>query len=346
MICQIIRFHKMNLHISHITNTVRYPVQRKNALKGRRNMSKNIALFSGQGSQYAGMAKEFYDEFESARNVFKIADEALGYRLEDIVFSEDPTELNKTVHSQPAIMACSLCAFEALKEKGVEFEGVAGHSLGEYAAMAASGMVSYEDAFRLIAIRAKAMQKAAENSDGSMYAIIGPSAEEIEKACEQTEGYAVPVNYNSSVQTVIAGEESACTAVCELIQQTSSAKRVKCVKLNVVSAFHSKMMQPAADEFFAKTDGFTFAAPKMKFFSNVLGTELTDFSDMRCLLAKHIVSPVKFTAELAEIEAQGFDRFIEAGPGKVLTGLVKKTLKDADARNCENLATLEKAAEK
>lgn len=308
-------------------------------------MSKNIVLFSGQGSQYAGMAKDFYDNYECAKAVFAAADEALGYKLEDIMFAEDPAELNKTIHSQPAIMACSLCAFEVLKEKGVKFEGVAGHSLGEYAAMAASGMLSCSDAFKLIKIRAQAMQTAAENSEGSMYAVIGPEPSEIETACEKTEGYVVPVNYNSPVQTVIAGEESACAAACELIKQTSTAKRVKCVKLNVASAFHSEIMRPAAEEFLAKSEGFEFAKPNMKFYSNVLGAELTDFSNMRDLLAKHIVSPVRFTDELAAIRAEGFDKFIECGPGKVLTGLVKKTFKDAAALNCENCETADKAAE-
>lgn len=306
-------------------------------------MSKTALLFSGQGSQYAGMAKDFYDNYESAKAVFAAADKALGYSLEDIVFAEDPTELNKTVHSQPAIMACSLCAFEALKEKGVTFEGVAGHSLGEYAAMAASGMLSYEDAFRLIKIRAEAMQKAAESSSGVMYAIIGPTPAEVEAACEKTEGYVVPVNYNSPVQTVIAGEEAAAAAAAELIQQTSTAKRVKAVKLNVASAFHSEIMRAAADEFLEKTSDFTFAEPEVSFFSNVLGEELKDFSDMRALLARHIVSPVKFTDELAQMQSQGYDRFIECGPGKVLTGLVKKTLDDVTAVNCENIETLEKA---
>ncbi|SDA17197.1 [acyl-carrier-protein] S-malonyltransferase [Ruminococcus sp. YE71] len=308
-------------------------------------MGKTVFLFSGQGSQYAGMAKEFYDNFDSAKKVFETADAALGYKLEDIVFAEDPAELNKTVHSQPAIMACSLCAFEALREKGVEFDGVAGHSLGEYAAMAASGMLSYEDAFKLIKIRAEAMQKAAESSEGVMYAIIGPEPSEIEAACEQTEGYVVPVNYNSPVQTVIAGEASAADAAAELIKSTSKAKRVKAVKLNVASAFHSEIMRPAADEFLAKTEGFTFAQPKVSFFSNVTGGELSDFSDMRNMLAKHIVSPVKFTSELSEMQSQGYDKFIECGPGKVLTGLVKKTLDGATALNVENIETLEKALE-
>lgn len=291
------------------------------------------------------MAKELYDNFESARAVFAAADKALGYRLEDIVFSDDPTELNKTLYSQPAIMACSLCAFEALKERGMSFDGVAGHSLGEYAAMAASGMLSYEDAFALIKIRAEAMQSAAENGSGVMYAVIGPSPAEVEQACEKTEGYAVPVNYNSPVQTVIAGEQAAVEAACELIKQTSSAKRVKAVKLGVASAFHCAVMQPAADEFLAKSEGFTFAEPKCSFFSNVLGAELCDFSGMRELLAKHIVSPVRFTDELTQMQSQGYDRFIECGPGKVLTGLVKKTLDGVTAVNCENLETLDAAAQ-
>lgn len=308
-------------------------------------MSKNAILFSGQGSQYAGMAKGFYDSFESAKKVFAAADEALGYSLEEIVFSDDPAELNKTVYSQPAIMACSLCAFEALKDNGVEYEGVAGHSLGEYAAMAASGMLSYEDAFRLIKIRAEAMQKAAEKNSGVMYAVIGPAANEVENACGQIEGYVVPVNYNSPVQTVIAGETDAAEKACELIKQTSSAKRVKCVKLNVASAFHSAMMKSAADEVLNAAQEFEFKAPQIKFYSNLLGTELTDFSDMPTMLSKHIVSPVRFTDELAQMRAAGFDRFIECGPGKVLTGLVKKTLDGVDAFNCEDPDSLAKVLE-
>lgn len=305
-------------------------------------MSKTVILFSGQGSQYAGMGRSFYENSESAKSVFAAADKALGYDLKEIMFAEDPAELNKTIHSQPAIMACSLCAVEALKEKGITFEAVAGHSLGEYAAMAASGMLSYEDAFALIKIRAEAMQKAAESSEGAMYAIIGPTPAEVEAACEQTEGYVVPVNYNSTVQTVIAGEAAAAEAAAELVKTTSTAKRVKAVKLNVASAFHSEIMRPAAEEFLANSEGFAFAKPHCEFYSNVLGGRLDDFSDMRSLLAKHIVSPVRFTDELAAMQAAGYDSFIECGPGKVLTGLVKKTLDGVTALNCENMETLEK----
>lgn len=304
-------------------------------------MAKNIFLFSGQGSQYVGMAKELYDKYPQAKAVFDTAKETLGYDIGDICFNGPDTELNKTINSQPAIMACSLAAFEAAKAEGITFDGVAGHSLGEYAAMVAAGVVSVEDGFRLIKARAAAMQKAAEENSGAMYAIIGLSAEEVEKICEETDGYVVPVNYNSAVQTVIAGD----TEACERAAAKFAEMKKKAIKLNVASAFHSKLMQSAADEFISAAKEISFSEPSVEFYSNVLGTKLNDFSDMPGLLAKHIVSPVKFTSELAEMDKAGYENYIELGPNKVLTGLVKKTLKGASAVNIENIASLEKALE-
>ncbi|MGN0622928.1 MAG: ACP S-malonyltransferase [Oscillospiraceae bacterium] len=304
-------------------------------------MAKNIFLFSGQGSQYVGMAKELCDKYPQAKAVFDTAKETLGYDIGDICFNGPDTELNKTINSQPAIMACSLAAFEAAKAEGLTFDGVAGHSLGEYAAMVAAGVVSVEDGFRLIKARAAAMQKAAEENSGAMYAIIGLSAEEAEKICEETEGYVVPVNYNSAVQTVIAGD----TEACERAAAKFAEMKKKAIKLNVASAFHSKLMQSAADEFISAAKEISFNEPTVEFYSNVLGTKLNDFSDMPGLLARHIVSPVKFTSELAEMDKAGYENYIELGPNKVLTGLVKKTLKGASAVNIENLASLEKALE-
>lgn len=304
-------------------------------------MAKNIFLFSGQGSQYVGMAKELYDKYPQAKAVFDTAKETLGYDIGDICFNGPDTELNKTINSQPAIMACSLAAFEAAKAEGITFDGVAGHSLGEYAAMVAAGVVTVEDGFRLIKARAAAMQKAAEENSGAMYAIIGLSAEEVEKICEETDGYVVPVNYNSAVQTVIAGD----TEACERAAAKFAEMKKKAIKLNVASAFHSKLMQSAADEFISAAKEISFNEPSVEFYSNVLGTKLNDFSDMSGLLAKHIVSPVKFTSELAEMDKAGYENYIELGPNKVLTGLVKKTLKGASAVNIENIASLEKALE-
>ena len=302
-------------------------------------MAKNIFLFSGQGSQYVGMAKELCEKYPQAKAVFDKANEVLGYDIAEIAFNGPDEELNKTVNSQPAIMACSLAAFEAAKAEGITFDGVAGHSLGEYAAMVAAEVVSLEDGFKLIKARAAAMQKAAESASGAMYAIIGLDAAEVEKVCEETEGYVVPVNYNSSVQTVIAGE----TAACEAAAAKFAEMKKRAIKLNVASAFHSKLMQPAADEFIESAKTVTFNNAAKDFYSNVLGTKLEDMSNMPEMLAKHIVSPVKFTSELAEMEKAGYENFIELGPNKVLTGLVKKTLKDKNAVNIENIATLEKA---
>lgn len=299
------------------------------------------ALFSGQGSQYQGMGKSLVEADSSLEKIYEAGSDILGWDLKRMCLEAPAEELGETVHSQPAIMATSIIALEAAKKKGFEFEAVAGHSLGEYAAMYASDVLSLEDAFKIIKLRAEAMDKAAKSSDGSMAAILKIAPEKVEEVCAEIEGYVVPVNYNSPVQTVIAGEKEAVANACEKFAEL----KARAVPLAVASAFHSKIMQPAADEFASKVNelGITFNKPSVKFYSNVLGTELTDFSDMPSLLTKHITSPVKFTSELAEMEKAGFTKFVEFGPGKVLTGLVKKTLKGVEAFNVESVETLEVA---
>ena len=304
-------------------------------------MSKNVFLFSGQGSQYVGMAKELCESFPSANEIFDVADTIFDFNLKEICFNGPEDELAKTIYSQPAIFATSLCALEAAKESGINFSAVAGHSLGEYAAMVACGMITVEEGFKLIKARSEAMQKASENSNGAMCAIIGLPSEEIEKICSEIEGYVVPVNYNSSAQTVIAGDVEAVDKAIEIF----TANKAKAIKLNVSSAFHSKLMQPASDEFLAsvKKSDVTFNPPTIDFYSNLTGGMLEDYSDIPAYLAKHIVSPVKFTSELNNLNENGYNNYIELGPNKVLTGLVKKTLKGVTAVNIENTATLEKA---
>lgn len=284
------------------------------------------------------MGKELCEKYPQI-DVYERAGEILGFDLAKKINESEEEELAKTVYSQPAIMATSLVALEAMKINGVEFSAVAGHSLGEYAAMVASGILSFEDGFKVIKARAAAMQKAAEQNSGAMYAIIGKSAEEIEQVCSEIDGYVVPVNYNSAAQTVIAGE----TDAAEKAAAKFSEMGAKAVKLGVSSAFHSKLMQPAAEEFAPAISGITFNKPNVEFYSNLTGGLQTDFENMPEKLARHIVSPVRFTSELAALQAAGYENFIELGPNKVLTGLVKKTLKGVNAANVENVKTLEKA---
>ncbi len=300
-----------------------------------------ISLFSGQGSQYQGMGRDLAEAFPSLMNIYDTGSEILGKDLKEICFEIPMEELSKTINAQPAIMAASLVCLNAAMEKGYAFDGVAGHSLGEYAAMQASGMVTLEDAFRLIKARAEAMDEAARSQKGAMAAVMKLAPEKIAEVCSNAKEYAAAVNYNSPQQTVIAGTPEGIAEVSAVFAEMGA----RVVPLNVAGAFHSKLMQSAADKFYETAKTITFKAPQVKYYSNVTGGELADFSDMPSLLAQHIVSPVRFTSELDAMSGAGADKFFEFGPGKTLTGLVKKTLKGVTALNIENLKTLGEAFE-
>ena len=298
-----------------------------------------ISLFSGQGSQYEGMGKDIAEAMPELAEVYETGSAVLGVDLKDICFNAPLDELSRTINSQPAIMATSIVCLKAAQAKGFTFDGVAGHSLGEYAAMYASGMISLEDAFRLIKARAAAMEEATSSAKGAMAAIMKIAPEEVERVCGEAKEYVTAVNYNSPVQTVIAGTPEGIAEVSDIF----AGMKARVIPLNVAGAFHSKLMQPAADKFYETAKTIEFKAPNVKYYSNLTGGELTDFSDMASMLAKHIVSPVRFTSELAAMQEAGADKFVEFGPGRTLTGLVKKTLKDVTAVNVENLETLEGA---
>ena len=299
----------------------------------------NISLFTGQGSQTPGMGKDIAESFPSASKIYDIASEILERDMRAICFESSAEELSRTINAQPAIMINSLASVTAAMEKGFAFQGVAGHSLGEYAALAISGTVSPEDAFRLIKARAEAMEEAARQSKGAMAAVMKLAPEKIVEICSQAENYVTAVNYNSPQQTVIAGTPEG----IEEVTAKFAELKARVVPLAVAGAFHSKLMQSAADKFYEAAKTINFKSPEVKYYSNVTGGELTDFSDMPSLLAKHIVSPVRFTSELAAMQADGAELFVEFGPGKTLTGLVKKTLKGVTAVNIDSLAALEGA---
>lgn len=291
-----------------------------------------ISLFSGQGSQYVGMGKDFA-EVPELRKIIDTGSEILGRDLMSILTEIPQEELNLTINAQPAIMTVSVMALMSAQQKGFTFDGVAGHSLGEYAGMYASGMITLEDAFRLIKVRSEAMDEASRNNKGTMSAIMKIAPETVAEICDKAENYVSAVNYNSPVQTVIAGTPEGVAEASEIFKEM----KARVVPLSVAGAFHSRLMQSAADKFYETAKTITFRKPEVKYYSNVTGGELTDFTDMPELLAKHIVSPVKFTSELMAMYNDGADRFVEFGAGKTLTGLVKKTLKDVTAFNIENM---------
>lgn len=300
---------------------------------------KKAFLFSGQGSQYPGMGAELAAKYSACKPILECGSDIMGFDLLKKLTDSTAEELAQTRLSQPAIFTTSLLALTAVREEGIDNCAVAGHSLGEYAAMYASGMLPLEDAFKAIKLRSAAMAKAAESSHGAMAAVVGADDALIAEVCGSVNGFAAPANYNSPVQTVIAGEAE---AIDEAMAKFADQGK-RCVKLAVSAAFHTKLMQPAADEFKAQIADLKFNAPNYDFYSNLYGKKLDDFSDMPGYLAAHICSPVKFVSELNEMQNAGVEAFIELGPGHVLTGLVRKTLKGAVNVNVENPETLEKA---
>ncbi|MCL2696579.1 MAG: ACP S-malonyltransferase [Oscillospiraceae bacterium] len=289
-------------------------------------MTKTALLFSGQGSQYAGMGAELVEYLPEAADFLKR-------------FNSEP---DSTLTVQPAVFSVSMAAFNAARTAGIKFQAVAGHSLGEYAALAACGASTPEDGFGLLEIRGRVMQKAAENSNGGMAAVLGLENAVVEAVCNEisSSDYVSAVNYNSPGQIVIAGTEAGLAKAGELLK-SKGAKRV--LRLNVAAAFHSELMREAAEEFKELIGDFKFKTPEIPFCSNVTGAVLDDFSDMPGYLARHICSPVRFSDQLFALEKAGFNTFLELGPGKVLSGLVKKTLPSATVCNIEDLKSLEAA---
>lgn len=283
------------------------------------------------------MGKNIYDAAPSAyEEIFTVGSETLGFDIKKTMFEGTAEELAVTSVSQPAIFTMSLICAKKFELDGGSFEAVAGHSLGEYAGLVLSGAVDMKTGYTLIKHRAACMDKAAKKNGGKMAAILGLAPETIEEACREISDsgdYVIPVNYNSKAQTVIAGSDSGIEKASELLKG-KGAKRI--VPLAVAAAFHSEYMKEAGIEFKELIKDIKIATPAKAFYSNVTGGRLTDFSDIHDILSRHIFSPVRFTSELAAMQSDGITDFVECGPGKALTGMVKKTLDDVTASSIDS----------
>ena len=276
-------------------------------------------MFPGQGAQFPGMAKELYDSNPTAREMFERANEILGFRITDIMFNGTTEELKQTKVTQPAIFLHSV--IQAKCSPDFRPDMVAGHSLGEFSALTAAGALDFEDGLCLVAIRARAMQKACEAQPGTMAAIIALATEKIEAICADIDGVVVPANYNCEGQIVISGTVEAVTEASERMKE-AGAKRA--LILPVGGAFHSPLMQPAADELAEGIESVCFKKPVCPIYQNVTALPVTDPAEIKRNLLAQLTSPVKWTQTIVNMVADGADSFIESGPGKVLQGLVSK----------------------
>lgn len=280
---------------------------------------KKAYVFPGQGAQFPGMAKEVYEKSPKAKEMFETANEILGFRITDIMFDGTADELKATKVTQPAIFLHSVILTACYPD--FQPDMVAGHSLGEFSALAASKAVSFEDALKLVAIRAKAMQKCCESVPGTMAAIIGLSNEQVEDICKACHGIVIPANYNCDGQVVISGEKDSVAEACDRAK-AEGAKRA--LPLAVSGAFHSPLMEPARVELGEAIKETEIKVPVCPIYQNVTGLPTQDPELIKKNLLAQLTSPVKWTQSVKNMLADEADYFMEIGPGKVLQGLVKR----------------------
>ena len=293
-------------------------------------------VFPGQGSQFVGMGKDLYDSNTEAKALFDKADETLGFKITDIMFSGTDEELKQTKVTQPAVFIHSVLSAKFKADGKPDMVG--GHSLGEFSALVAAEALTFEDALKLVSARAQAMQKACELKPSTMAAIIGLSDEQVEAVCQEVsnkDNLVVPANYNCPGQLVISGDIEAVNTACDKLKALG-AKRA--LVLNVSGAFHSPLMQPAKEELEAAIRETEFHKPVCPVYQNVDGKAHTDPQGIKANLIAQLTSPVRWTEEVNEMVAAGATEFVECGPGKALQGMIGRICKGNENVSAHGLA--------
>lgn len=299
-------------------------------------MSKVAFVFPGQGAQYVGMGKNFYEQIPVSRKVYTIASEVTGLDLPGLCFKENE-QIDITEYTQIAMLATEAAMLAALQEKGVKADVAAGLSLGEYGAILTAGAMSLEDVFRVVRQRGILMQKAVPTG-GAMCAVLGMDGEKIAKICEEMEGIVSVANYNCPGQIVITGEEGAVAAAAEKLKEAGARR---CIPLKVSGPFHSEMLKGAGEKLVGVLADVELKEFSMPYVTNVTADYVTDISEIKELLGRQVYSSVRWQQSVERMIADGVDTFIEIGPGRTLTGFLKKINKNVTGLHIEKVEELE-----
>ena len=300
-------------------------------------------LFPGQGSQKVGMGKDIYENYEEARKIYEKASAILNLDVAKLCFESEEEELNRTQNTQIAIVVTSLAILEVLKKHNIKAEICTGLSLGEYVALIYGGYISFEDGIKLIQKRGYYMQNYVPDGEYQMAAVIGLDSKIIEKVCEEANGFVVPANYNYSNQIVISGEKESIEDVCVKLKE-KGAKRV--IPLKTAGPFHTKKLEKAKELYKQELEKVDFKIGEIPVIKNIDGTLYAENDNMVEILSNHIVSPVRFDREIQLMQKENVDLYVEIGPGKTLSGFIKKEIPEVDTIAVGDLETLNKILEK
>lgn len=307
-------------------------------------MSKELVfLFSGQGSQYVGMGKELYNKYPSAAEIMDQAVEILGFDIKDLIFNGPEEELNNTKNTQPAIYIVSAMVNKVLADEGIFPSAAAGHSLGEYSALSAAGVISFTDGLKLVRRRGELMDQADPEGRGTMAAVIGLADEAVKSVLSEIDGICTVANYNSPGQIVISGEKQAVKSAGKILKE-KGAKKV--IPLQVSGAFHSPLMEPAKKELSREIENTDFTEADIPFIANVTASYLKSGEEIKDALIKQLNNSVRWVETIERFKADDYETYIEVGPGRVLKGLMRRIDRNLTAYNVEDEKSLKKTQKK